>query len=193
MNTSTLDFQGLKIKHNNENEGTRLTKWFLNGPKTRVFRRVTERKVQGRFVRERLGSNEEKIDTIEIPIDSSSGGGGDFLLIKAFDFQFVVAKVPKKYGPSWSSNICIEYQKAWGRIPEMEETEKIEELCSFIFGTQLLSVGYTLYDKNESVVEEYAISPWGKKRSRCVHLIMTSLRSESMIPQEAKLARALMM
>ena len=167
LDTAILIFQGLKIRYKNEKEGTHLTEWYLNGPKDNVFCRVTDRKVLRSFLRERFASKEDKIDSIKISGDSWSGGV-DFLRIKACDFQFLVTKVPNGIGPSWSSNIGIEYRKAWGRIPDIYEREKIEELCSFIFGRQLLSVGYTMYDRNEKMVEGYARDPWGKEaRSFC--------------------------
>jgi hypothetical protein len=167
LDTATLNFQGLKMKHKNEEEGTHLTEWYLNGPEDYVFCRVTDRKVLSSFFRERFASKEDKIDSVEIKRDAWSGGV-DFLIVKTCDFQFLIAKVPKGIGPSWSSNIGIEYRKSWGRIPDMQEREKIEELCSFIFGRQLLSVGYTIYDQNENMVEGYAHYPWGKEaRSYC--------------------------
>jgi len=167
LDTVTLDLQGLKMKHKNEEEGTHLIEWYVNGPEDYVFCRVTNRKVMSSFFRERFASKEDKIDSIEIKRDAWSGGV-DFLIVKTCDFQFLIVKVPKGIGPSWSSNIGIEYRKSWGRIPDMQEREKIEELCSFIFGRHLLSVGYTVYDQNENIVEGYAINPWGKEaRSFC--------------------------
>ena len=162
LDTAILNFKGLRIRYKNENEGTHLTEWYLNGPEDNVFCRDTDRKVLRSFFRERFASKEDKIDSIKISRDASNIGV-DFLRIKACDFQFLVTKVPNGIGPSWSSNIAIEYRKAWGRIPDMYEREKIEELCSFIFGRQLLSVGYTIYDQNENMVEGYAVNPWGNK------------------------------
>jgi len=165
--TAKLHLNRLKVGYGNENEGTHLTEWYLNGPKDSVFRRVTNRKVSRSFFRTRLASGKDKIDSIETSATDSSTGA-DFLRIKARDLQFLVTRVPNGIGPSWSSNIGIEYRKAWGRIPDVSEREKIEELCSFIFGRHLLSVGYTTYDQNEKLVERYARSPWAKKaRSYC--------------------------
>lgn len=160
LDTATLNFQGLRVRPKNKNEGAHLTEWYLDGPKDYVFCRVTDRKVLGSFLRERFASKEDKIDSIEIPIESWSCPT-DFLVVKARDFQFIVTRVPEEIGPSWSSNIGIEYRKVWGRIPDKHEREKIEELCSFVFGRQLLPVGYTIYDKDENIVEEYAMNPWG--------------------------------
>jgi hypothetical protein len=167
LDTAFLSFQELRMRYKTEKEGTHLTEWYLNGPRDDVFCRVTDRKVLSSFFRARFTSKEDKINSVKISRDASSVGI-DFLRIKAYDFQFLVTKVPKGIGPSWSSNIGIEYRKAWGRIPDMHEREKIEELCSFIFGRQLLSVGYTVYDENENMVEGYAHDPWGKEaRSFC--------------------------
>jgi len=106
------------------------------------------------------------IDSVVVSEDVP-GFGVDFLRIQTCDFQFLVSRVPRGIGPSWSSNIGIEYRRAWGRIPDANEREKIEELCSFVFGRQLLPVGYTIYDKDEHLVEGCALNPWRRARSLC--------------------------
>jgi len=162
VSTISLEFNGLRMRYKNENEWSRLTEWYLNGPKDRVFHRVTDRKLSRNFSRTRLASIGNKIDSVEVSGEDLSVGV-DFLRIQVSDFQFLVAKVPKGIGPDWSSNIGIEYQKAWGRIPDVHEREKIEELCSFVFGRQLLSVGYTFYDGNKNIKEGYVHNPWGNE------------------------------
>ena len=135
-----LSIQGLKIRPKTETEGVWLTEWYINGPK------VLE----------------------EIPGTTSS----DYLRIETDDIQFLIAKVSDGFGPNWpsniSSNIGIEYREDWGRIPDENEREAIRELCSFIFGRQLLIVGHTSYDEDDNIVEEYACNPWGDDpRHRC--------------------------
>jgi len=167
LDTANLYFQGLRKRYKTGKEDTHLMEWFLNGPQDSVFHRSTKRKLSKSFFRRRLASKEDKIDSIEVSRDSSSIRS-DFLRIKACDMQFLIVKVPKGIGPEWSSNIGIEYRKAWGRIPDRDERKKIEELCSFVFGRQLLSVGYTAYDQNENMVEAYAHNPWGNEaKSLC--------------------------
>ena len=167
LDTANIRFKGLKIRYKTEKEGVHLSQWYLNGPKDYVFSRLTDRKLVRSFSRERFVSNENKIDSIKVSLESRSLPT-DFIQIKTGDFQFLVTKVPSGIGPDWSSNIGIEYRKTWGRIPDMNEREKIEELCGFIFGRQLLPVGYTIYDQNENMVEGYAHDPWGKEaRSYC--------------------------
>lgn len=71
--SANLLFNGLRIKHKNENEGTHLMGWYLNGPKDNVFCRITDRKVSSSFFRERFESKEDKIDSIKISGDSKNG------------------------------------------------------------------------------------------------------------------------
>jgi hypothetical protein len=167
LDTSAINFQKLRIKSNSEEEGTHLVEWYLNGPTSHVFHGATERKVTRNYIRERVFSK-EKIDSIDISKDSSSFGV-DFLKIRIDDLQFLITKVPQGIGPVWSSNIGIEYRQTWGRIPDYFEREKIYEFCSFIFGRQLLPVGYTIYDKNEKVLESYAENPSGNAKSFCLN------------------------
>ena len=158
---ASIYLQGLKMNTGNNKEGTHLTEWYLNGPTDYVFSRITHRKVLRTFTRERLESNRIPFDTIKTPGESSSSGT-DFIRVKTDNLQFVIGKVPKEFGPEWSSNIAIEYRKAWGRIPDLAEREKIMEICSFVLGRQLLLIGYTMYDQDEKIVEAYARDPWGK-------------------------------
>ena len=175
-----IRFGGVRMRTPNSNEGTHLNEWFLNGPKDRVFSRITDRRVTKAFSRERLESNGLKFDSIGIsseikkveensvrfdnvntPLESSSKRV-DFLKIKTDELQFLVEKVPPGIGPEWSANVAIEYKKSWGAIPNAIEREEIAEVCSFIFGRQLLPIGYTLYDTNDDIVESYARDPWGQ-------------------------------
>jgi hypothetical protein len=161
-----LSIQGLKIRHQTETEGAWLTEWYINGPRGNfVFHNSTTRKMTKKTIlRERLAHNAEQIHSIEVSGEypySTSGTSRDYLRIETGDLQFLIAKAPEGIGPNWSSNIGIEYQKDLGRIPNENEREKIRELCSFIFGRQLLIVGHTSYDEDANVVEEYACNPWG--------------------------------
>lgn len=164
-----LSIQGLKIRHQTETEGVWLTEWYINGPKSnRVFRNSTTRKMSKTILRERLAHNDEKIHSIEVSGEDPCYTSCDYLRIETGDLQFLIAKAPEGIGPNWSSNIGIEYRKDWGRIPNENEREKIRELCSFVFGRQLLIVGHTSYDEDDNIVEEYACNPWGNDpRHRC--------------------------
>lgn len=176
-----LSIQGLKIRHQTETERVWLTEWYINGPHGRVFRNSTTRKMTKTIFRERLAHNDAKIHSIEVSGEypySTSGTSRDYLKIETGDLQFLIAKAPEGIEPNWSSNIGIEYRKDWGRIPNENEREKIRELCSFIFGRQLLLVGYTSYDEDDNIVEEYACNPWGNDpKYRCSKSDMPPIRT----------------
>ena len=177
-----LSIQGLKIRHQTETEGAWLTEWYINGPRDNsVFRNSTARKMVKTIIRARLAHNDEQNHSIEVLGEypySSSLTSRDYLRIKTCDLQFLIAKAPEGIGPNWSSNIGIEYRKDWGRIPNENEREKLCELCSFIFGRQLLLVGYTSYDEDDTIVEEYACNPWGNNpRYRCSKPDMPPIRT----------------
>lgn len=159
-----LSVRGLKIMPETETDGVWLTEWYLNGPKSnRVFRNSTTRKMSKTILRERLAHNDEKIHSIEVSGGDPYCTSCDYLRIETDDFQFLITKVPKGIGPDWyrTSNIGIEYREDWKRIHDGKEQEEIRELCSFIFGRQLLPVGYTIYDKDGNIVEGCACNPWG--------------------------------
>ena len=178
LSEADLHIHGLRIRHKTETEGVWLTEWYINGPRDNfVFRNQTIRKMPRTFSRKRLlqapeDKNEnENIHSMEVSLKSESINPFDCLRIKACGNQFLIAQVPEEIGPDWSSNIGIEYRKEWGEIPGVGEREKIRELCSFVFGRQLLFVGYTLYDQDFKIVEEYACDSWtNDSQSLCLKL-----------------------
>ena len=176
--TAELILQRFKIKYNNRNDGTHFIKWYLNGPRNYLFYEGTERTKIEKFIRKRRNSEKKEIDSIEISRKSHSTGR-DFLWIELSDFQFLVAQVPTEFGPTWSSNVGIEYRTEWGRIPTEAEKEKIEELCSFVFGKQLIPIGFTILDKKENIVENYCNRPWCRTaKSYCSNFEYYPIRVE---------------
>jgi hypothetical protein len=155
-----LSFSGLRMKTKQAQEIVHLTEWCLNGPYAPVFSRNTNRKLSKVYTKERFESKDNKIESIT-KTNSPYSFTMDYLIVKTGDYQFVIEKVPKGIGPSWSSNIGVEYRTAWGKIPNPAEREEIIELLSFVFGRQLLPIGHTAHDKDENVVESYAHHPWG--------------------------------
>jgi hypothetical protein len=157
LGSADLNFNELNIKFT-EKAPTRLREWYLNGPSQRASIESAEQKILRQCSKERFLSN-EKLDLAENfgPCCLSK----HYLWGKNSDYKFLLAKVPIEES-KWSTNIQIEYHKDWGKIPEPDERLKIEELCSFVFGKHLLSLGYTAYDSDENIVEVYAHSPWGQ-------------------------------
>ena len=159
-NNVNLFLSALKIKSNPKQEVVHFNEWCLNGPSTPVFSRNTIRKLNKIYTKERFENSDKKLESIMIT-NTPTSYAMDYLLVNGPDYKFIVAKVPESMGPSWSSNIGVEYKTEWGKIPSSAEREEIIELLSFVFGRQLLPIGYTAYDKDENVVESYARSPWG--------------------------------
>ncbi len=165
----------INIDKNNGYDVSCLSEWYLNGPGKEVF-----------FSRETLRIQKEDSDKIEekkrVPVDitldkaiqlriqniESSEMGRDFALVTLDDTKFIVARVPIQFGPKWSRNICIEYRKEFGSIPDREKREAISEIVSFVLGTQLLNVGFTEYDNEGQTLAYFAQPSWGEAYSRSV-------------------------
>ncbi|MFA0846040.1 MAG: hypothetical protein ACC614_00535 [Methanobacterium formicicum] len=75
------------------------------------------------------------------------------------DKYFTVQSVPDNYGPSWSNKVSIEYRTEWG-LPTIEERKKLNEIISFSIGRQLISIGYTKYNKKGLILEDCCYTPY---------------------------------
>lgn len=141
-----------------------IQEWYLTGKSGINFPRSTSRSVDKTFKRLRDGIDPED----EFRMVKSSGGGRDYLIVKLADTSFIVARVPKEYGPDWSFNISIEYRQTFGRIPDENDREGISEIVSFVLGNQLLKIGQTSYDDSGSLTLQEYQNPWGDNViSRC--------------------------
>jgi hypothetical protein len=159
VGTADLRFNKFRMKLS-ENNPNHLTVWYINGPDSYVHFSSAEVHTIQYCTREQFLSNREQKNSTSTPLCKHFSSELIWSKNKD-DFNFLVNRVPNTLGPKWSTNVGIEYHEDWGRIPESGERLKIEELCSFVFGKHLLSVGYTTYDKDENVVEVFAQSPWG--------------------------------
>jgi len=133
-----------------------VTEWYLNGPRAGFwYTRRTERKFSSKFERNR------KQFTKRFSGGESESHALDYVFVKGNEFSFIIHKVPKGLGPTWSENIGIEYMKESGRIPTKDEREAISEIISFIFGRRLLNVGHTAFDREGNALEQVSVNPWG--------------------------------
>lgn len=141
-----------------------IQEWYLTGHSNIHFPRSTSRSVDKSFKRIRKGIDPEE----EVRLIKSSSGSSDNLVVKYSDTSFIVAKVPKEFGPKWSFNISIEYRQSFGRIPDENEREAISEIVGFVLGNQLLKVGQSSYDNSSSLTFQEYENPWGDNVvSRC--------------------------
>jgi hypothetical protein len=156
--TADLRFNKLNMKFS-ENCQTHLTEWYVNGPNNVLFGSTEGRILKYYTTKERYLLNLKLKDSTNKVLDH--GSSIQLIWGKCEDFNFLIHTV-SSLGPKWSTNVGIEYREDWGRIPKPHERVKIEELCSFVFGKHLLSVGYTTYDKDENIIDIHAQSPWGQ-------------------------------
>lgn len=140
-----------------ETEVAIISEWYLSANTDVHFPRSTKRKIDKVFTRSREGTDTEDKNTIQ----RGSSSSRDHILGKAENFYFIISKVPKAFGPEWSFNLAIEYRNSLGRMPTFEERKAISEIVSFVFGTQLLKVGHSNYDKSENLISEAFENPWG--------------------------------
>ncbi|AAM05982.1 hypothetical protein [Methanosarcina acetivorans] len=147
----------VKIKKKSNTEPIFLIDWYLNGPEQHVFPRFTNREITLNYERIRKSTNGSDICfKFNEPL---SQGSLDFAYINTGNVKFLISKVNTDFGPSWSKNIGIEFRTEYGIIPDLEQRKVISEIISFIFGKQLIHVGYTVYGANGEILEQYSASP----------------------------------
>ncbi len=132
--TATVVFGGFRLSAESKDKPMYQMEWCLNGPRDYVFTSRTKRTVLTNYIRERFASKDkESFDSVKLERQS-----GEFAIncipVKLGDIQFIIGKVPDKVGPSWSSNVAIEYRSEWGEIPSPARREEILEFCSFVLG-----------------------------------------------------------
>jgi len=164
------------IEKNNDSEVSFLSEWYLNGPNGVLFPRYTLRLSEKESNKVSIGRVTVDItepESIELSVNSYensqvSTSSRDFALVTLDDIKFILAIVPNNYGPNWSKNICIEYRKEFGSIPDDEKREAISEIVGFVLGVQLLNVGFTEYNHDGQMLVSLARSSWGRAYSRFI-------------------------
>lgn len=158
------------LRHfNNSSKLNTLTDWFLNGPHKHVYtnrifhdlNRIYKRRLLKPGQNSQFFNNEFKglTDTSELESFASS----DYIFVEfrdedGEDKYFTIQSVPDDLGPEWSKNIGIEYRFDWW-IPDDEERKKIAEIVGFLFGKQLINIGYTKFGEEGNIIEDLACDP----------------------------------
>lgn len=165
----------IRREFENSNETAWVTDWFLNGPHNHVFSASTEYNLVENYKKSLHIPETYKnfpdniIKNLHDDLTDFEGGKKGSVLsfnYSLIEFEnengeenyFIIHDVPKDIGPNWSNKLGIEYREKWG-IPDLEERKKISELVSFIFGRQLLNIGYSKFDKYGNFVEDFAVDP----------------------------------
>lgn len=177
---ANMDISYLKRIFNQPDKLCWLTEWFLNGTNI-AYDGVIFNELEKKYTR-RMDKPEDpnlehssKLNAIfsdlSVNYAQENSESKRYLFVEfrdknGTDKYFTIQSVPDIYGPSWSKNISIEYKSKWW-IPTPEERKKINEIVSFLIGRQLISIGYTKYNKKGKVIEDFVNSP---KISEGIHL-----------------------
>lgn len=167
-----MNISHLKRTFNQSEKLCWLTEWFLNGTDIAYDGSISNEleKKYTRIMNKPEDPNLEhssKLDVIfsdlNVNYSQENSESKGYLFVEFRDENnadkyFTIQSVPDIYGPSWSKNISIEYKGKWW-IPTPEERKKINEIVSFLIGRQLISIGYTKYNKKGKVIEDFVNSP----------------------------------
>lgn len=149
-------------------EANSIHEWYLSG-KTQVrFTRSTERSIEKKLKRFRKGIDKAK----NIKVSKNNNTSFDSIYVKVKEFSFVITKVPEQFGPKWSYNLAVEYNKDYGKkLPNIEERKAISELIGFIFGNEFVLIGRSYFDKSKNLFsQEYFNPSVNDIFNRCRHL-----------------------
>jgi hypothetical protein len=139
------------------------TEWYLNSADGNSYcSQVSKRSYESQYFRHRHIDPEDGIKYIGRKIESD---GVDYAIVRLEGYAFILQDVPKEFGPEWCKKLGIEYREDLGRIPKEEERKAISEIVSFMFGHQLLNVGYTIHDTMGYPIEEFMVNPWGDAKA----------------------------
>ena len=144
------------INKYSDNEEYFIKEWYLNSTQdSLIFKRGTSFNVKKEYIKTRDISKNSELNILEESMPNSSL---DSLFLELNDYSILLQKVPQKFGPDWSKNLGIEYQKELN-IPPKDIREKIVEIISFLMGRFLIKIGETHYDKEWNIINDSCQSP----------------------------------
>ena len=115
------------VNKNSDNEEYFIKEWYLNSTQdSLIFKRGTKFNIKKEFTKTRNISKNSELNILEESMPDSSL---DSLFLELDDYSILLQDVPKKFGPYWSGNLGIEYQKELN-IPPQDIREKIVEIIS---------------------------------------------------------------
>lgn len=128
--------------------------WFLTKKVDVLFDGSTFRKENPRAKARRGLDNYENEENKQPPYSVDR----DYIVLKQENGDCLIAKVPEKYLQKNFNGICFEYRE--NRITTVTQSfvENLKNLTSFLIGSKLYYVGYTILSGN-TVVESYLTSP----------------------------------
>ncbi len=150
-----------------------LTDWFLNGPRNlvytgqishtlnRKYKRIMD-KPQYSTINSNHNLNNDSHD-LSNAFELKGWSYNGYIFVEFKDEEenekcFTIQSVPDEFNPEWSKNVGIEYKSDWW-IPDKKERKKIAEIVGFLLGRKLINIGYTKFDKNGRLIEDFAVHP----------------------------------
>lgn len=144
------------VNKNSDNEEYFIKEWYLNSTQDKlIFKRGTSFNIKKEFIKTRKISKNSELNILEESMPDSSL---DSLFLELDDYSILLQDVPEKFGPDWSRNLGIEYQKELN-IPSQDIRVKIVEIISFLMGRFLIKIGETHYDKDWNIIKDSCQSP----------------------------------
>lgn len=131
-----------------------LTEWYINGPRDYLYPRSTEREMSEVYTRNRV--NDKKFGPI-----TQNNSQFDHAFVDAGNIKFIIHRVPKEFEPTWTEKVGIEYRRELSDIPDSKGRGAISEIVSFIFGRNLLNVGFSVFSEQGYAIEEVIKNPSG--------------------------------
>lgn len=144
------------INKYSDNEEYFIKEWYLNSTQdSLIFKRGTSFNIKKEFIKTRDISKNSELNILE---ESMPDSILDSLFLELNDYSILLQEVPQKFGPDWSKNLGIEYQKELN-IPPQDIRKKIVEIISFLLGRFLIKIGETHYDKDWNIINDSCQSP----------------------------------
>ncbi|WP_304047040.1 hypothetical protein [Methanobrevibacter gottschalkii] len=144
------------INKYSDNEEYFIKEWYLNSTQdSLIFKRGTSFNIKKEFIKIRDISKNSELNILDESMPDSSL---DSLFLELNDYSILLQEVPQKFGPDWSKNLGVEYQKELN-IPPKDIREKIVEIISFLMGRFLIKIGETHYDKDWNIINDSCQSP----------------------------------
>ena len=111
------------INKYSDNEEYFIKEWYLNSTQdSLIFKRSTSFNIKKEFIKTRDISKNSELNILE---ESMPDFSLDSLFLELNDYSILLQEVPQKFGPDWSKNLGIEYQKELN-IPPQDIRKKIE-------------------------------------------------------------------
>ena len=163
--TANISFDSLTILYDLVQEADKFQYWYLCAKGNITFPMQTQRTNNKQYPKQRLGFDKEcSLEKLFVP-GGSSNLSKDFLPIPINEKLLILSSIPNNYLPPNIEGLCFECRKSFGDIPEENEIKATAELLGFIFGSQLIPIGLSIYNRND-ILKQISISPSVSNLSR---------------------------